>query len=157
MLFLHLQGRVVKRGGVFRSMLRGLFWPFGIVVRAAANVCSHLTCWLYMRPDTASNLQVRAYRGFWWVLGFRQPQEKALVNPAVSSPGRQNLAGRKRLRRVTRVLLSILPRWVQSALGYPVSSSIGRSLSPGMNGCVFSEYSIARSPFHQCLVRACST
>lgn len=78
---------------------------------------------------------MRAYRGFWWVLGFRQPQQKALVNPAVSSPGRQNLAGRKRLRRVTRLLLSILPRWVQGALGYPVSSSIGRCLSPGIMDC----------------------
>ncbi|XP_035509947.1 oogenesis-related [Morone saxatilis] len=96
---------VVRRDGVFHSMLRGLFWPFGIVVRA--------------------------YRGFWWVLGFRQPQETALVSPPeVSSPGRQSLAGRKRLRRVTRLLLSILPRWVQGGLGYPVSSSIGRSLSP---------------------------
>nr|XP_046248438.1 oogenesis-related isoform X1 [Scatophagus argus] len=98
------EDRVVRRDGVFRSTLRGLFWPFGIVVRA--------------------------YRGFWWMLGFRQPQEKALVCPAVSSPGRQSLAGRKRLRRVTRLLLSILPRWLQARLGYPVSSSIGRSLSP---------------------------
>uniref|UniRef100_UPI0037E80CFF oogenesis-related n=1 Tax=Semicossyphus pulcher TaxID=241346 RepID=UPI0037E80CFF len=95
---------VVRRDGVLRSMARGLFWPFGIVVRA--------------------------YRGFWWVLGFRQPQEKPLASPAISSPARQSLAGRKRLRRVTRLLLSILPRWVQGALGYPVSSSIGRSLSP---------------------------
>lgn len=66
------------------------------------------------------------------MLGFRQPQETALVSHAVSSPARQSLAGRKRLRRVTRLLLSILPRWVQGALGYPVYSSIGRTLSPGM-------------------------
>ncbi|XP_070765734.1 oogenesis-related [Enoplosus armatus] len=98
------EGGVVRGDGVFRSVLRGLFWPFGIVVRA--------------------------YRGFWWVLGFRQPQEKTLVSPAVPSPARQSLAGRKRLHRVTRLLLSVLPRWVQGALGYPVSSSIGRSLSP---------------------------
>ncbi|XP_044055643.1 oogenesis-related [Siniperca chuatsi] len=98
------EGRVVRRDGAFRSILRGVFWPFGIVVRA--------------------------YRGFWSVLGFRQPQERALVSPAISSPTRQSLAGRKRLHRVTRLLLSILPRWVQGALGYPVSSSIGRSLSP---------------------------
>ncbi|XP_045905852.1 oogenesis-related isoform X1 [Micropterus dolomieu] len=96
--------RVVRKDGVFRFMLRGLLWPFGIVVRA--------------------------YRSFWWMLGFRQPQERPLVSPSVSSPARQSLAGRKRLRRVTRLLLSILPRWVQSGLGYPVSSSIGRSLSP---------------------------
>ncbi|XP_030288242.1 oogenesis-related [Sparus aurata] len=98
------EDRVVKRDGVFRSVLRGLFWPFGIVVRT--------------------------YRGFWWVLGFRQPQEKVPASASVSSPGRQSLAGRKRLHRVTRLLLSVLPRWVQGALGYPVSSSIGRCLSP---------------------------
>lgn len=71
--------------------------------------------------------QVRACRGFWWVLGFRGPQDKTVI----TSPGRQNLAGRKRLHRVTRLLLAILPQWLQSALGYPVSSTIGRSLSPG--------------------------
>ncbi|KAM9358040.1 oogenesis-related [Symphorus nematophorus] len=95
---------VVRRDAVFGSMLRGLFWPFGIVVRA--------------------------FRGVWWVLGFRQPKDKALVSPAVSSPVRQSLAGRKRLPRVTRLLLAILPRWVQGRLGYPVSSSIGCTLSP---------------------------
>ncbi|XP_074523744.1 oogenesis-related [Halichoeres trimaculatus] len=98
------EDRVVRRGGVFRSVVRGVFWPFSVVVRA--------------------------YRGFWWVLGFRKPLEKVDPNPPVSSPGRQSLAGRKRLHRVTRLLLSILPRWLQGALGYPVSSSIGRSLSP---------------------------
>ncbi|CAF94285.1 unnamed protein product [Tetraodon nigroviridis] len=94
------QAGVVTRSGFFSSVFRGLFWPFSVVVRA--------------------------YRGFWWVLGFRGPQEK----PAISSPARQNLAGRKRLHRATRLLLAVLPRWVQGALGYPVSSSIGRSLSP---------------------------
>ncbi|XP_070689002.1 oogenesis-related [Pempheris klunzingeri] len=98
------EDRLVRRDGVFRSMLQVLTWPFGIVVRA--------------------------YRGFWWVLGYRKPQERVLASPAVSSPARHSLAGRRRLRRVTRLLLSILPRWVQGALGYPVSSSIGRSLSP---------------------------
>ncbi|XP_054459344.1 oogenesis-related [Anoplopoma fimbria] len=92
---------VVRRAGMLRSLL---FWPFG--------------------------LMIRTYHGFWWVLGFRRPQEKALVSPPVTSPARQSLAGRKRLHRVTRMLLSVLPRWVQAALGYPVSSSIGCSLSP---------------------------
>lgn len=32
-----LQGRVVRRDGVLRSVLRGIFWPFGIVVRPGAN------------------------------------------------------------------------------------------------------------------------
>ncbi|KAK9519092.1 hypothetical protein VZT92_021842 [Zoarces viviparus] len=95
---------VVGRDGLFRSMLHGLFWPFGLVMRT--------------------------YRGFWWMLGYRQPQESVLRSPAVRSPARHSLSGRKRLHRVTRMLLSVLPRWVQSALGYPVSSSIGRSLSP---------------------------
>ncbi|KAM6921139.1 oogenesis-related [Xenentodon cancila] len=74
--------------------------------------------------------EVRAYRGFWWVLGFRAPQEQVLASPAVSSPARHSLTGRKRLHWVTRLLLSVLPRWGQAALGYPVSSSIGRSVSP---------------------------
>ncbi|XP_031582669.1 oogenesis-related isoform X2 [Oreochromis aureus] len=83
------EDRVVRRDGVLPSLLRGLFWPFGIV-----------------------------------------PKENVLVNPTVSSPGRQSLTGRKRLSRVTRLLLSVLPRWMQSALGYPVSSRIGLALSP---------------------------
>ncbi|XP_055020904.1 oogenesis-related isoform X2 [Boleophthalmus pectinirostris] len=83
------------------------------------------------KTDPAQSDEVRAYRGFWWVLGYRQPKETILGNPQqVSSPGRQSLTGRKRLHRVTRVLLSVLPRWLQSALGYPVSTSIGRCLSP---------------------------
>lgn len=28
----YLQDRVVRKDGVFRSLLRGLFWPFGLVV-----------------------------------------------------------------------------------------------------------------------------
>nr|XP_040039242.1 oogenesis-related [Gasterosteus aculeatus aculeatus] len=108
---------VAGRDGVLRSMLRGLLWPFGLLVRA--------------------------YRGVWWALGFRRPAESEVAvvvvadaagppagPPAVSSPARQSLAGRKRLHRATRMLLSVLPRWVQGALGYPVSSSIGCSLSP---------------------------
>ncbi|KAM8875869.1 oogenesis-related isoform 1-T2 [Spinachia spinachia] len=104
---------VAGRDGVFHSMLRGLLWPFGLLARA--------------------------YRGVWWALGFRQPAQRVVVvvvaagsggPPAVSSPARQSLAGRKRLHRATRMLLSVLPRWVQAALGYPVSSSIGCSLSP---------------------------
>ncbi|XP_008305294.1 oogenesis-related [Cynoglossus semilaevis] len=98
------EDRVVRKDGVFRSLLRGLFWPFGLVVRA--------------------------YRGVWWVLGFRPPREQPAVNAVVSSPERQSLIGRKRLHRVTRLFLAILPRWVQRALGYPVSSSIGRALTP---------------------------
>lgn len=96
-------------------------------------------------PLVSSRAQVRAYRGVWWALGFRRPAESEVVvvvadaagppagPPAVSSPARQSLAGRKRLHRATRMLLSVLPRWVQGALGYPVSSSIGCSLSPGID------------------------
>ncbi|XP_041862583.1 oogenesis-related [Melanotaenia boesemani] len=100
----NVEDRVVRRDGPFRFFLRGLFWPFSLVVRA--------------------------YRGFRWVLGFREPQERVLPNPAASSPARHSLTGRKRLYRVTRLLLSVLPRWAQGALGYPVSSRIGLSLSP---------------------------
>ncbi|XP_072294180.1 oogenesis-related [Eucyclogobius newberryi] len=83
------------------------------------------------QDDQAQSDEVRAYRGFWWVLGYRRPTETILVHPQqVSSPGRPSLTGRKRLLWSTRVLLSVMPRWLQSALGYPVSSSIGRCLSP---------------------------
>ncbi|MED6284357.1 hypothetical protein CHARACLAT_018515 [Characodon lateralis] len=98
------EGRVVRRDGVLRSLVRGLLWPFSIVLRA--------------------------YRGVWWVLGLTSPQERTLSSPGTSSPARQSLTGRKRLYRVTRLLLRILPCRAQAALGYPVSSSIGRSLSP---------------------------
>ncbi|XP_057698143.1 oogenesis-related [Corythoichthys intestinalis] len=91
----------VRRFGLLRTVLRGFFWPFGIVVGA--------------------------YRGFWWVLGFRQT---ARVSPAVSSSARQCLTGHKRLHPITRLLLKILPRWAQGFLGFPVSTAIGCSLSP---------------------------
>ncbi|XP_023149170.1 oogenesis-related [Amphiprion ocellaris] len=102
------EDRVVRTDGVLRSVLRDLLWPLRILARG--------------------------YRGFWWVLGYRQHQETVVVTPAVQSPARHSLTGRKRLRRVTRLLLSILPRWVQGALGYPVSSRIGLSLSPEISG-----------------------
>ncbi|KAF0042265.1 hypothetical protein F2P81_005797 [Scophthalmus maximus] len=92
-----------------------------------------MTCEVHsgaVEQEQARDSEVRAYRGVWWVLGFQQPREEALVSPAAPSPARQSLAGRKRLHRVTRLLLSVLPRWLQGAMGYPVSSSIGRSLSP---------------------------
>lgn len=119
---------MVKRDGVLHSMVRGLFWPLGIVVRSQLLSSGGLFfTFLHIGYKLAGSLsQVRAYRGFWWVLGYRQPQETILL-----SPTRHSLTGRKRLHRFTRLLLSILPRWVQGALGYPVSSSIGRSLSPG--------------------------
>ncbi|XP_029003277.1 oogenesis-related [Betta splendens] len=71
------------------------------------------------------SIVARAYRRFWLFLGFRQPRERALVSPA-----RHSLTGRKRLHWLTRVLLSLVPRWVQRSLGYTRSSSIGRALSP---------------------------
>ncbi|XP_068176397.1 oogenesis-related [Antennarius striatus] len=98
------EDRVVRRTGVFRFLQRGFLWPFGVVVRT--------------------------FRWFGWIFGFRQPQDTAPADLAVTSPGRQNLSGRKRLSRVTRLLLFILPRWAQGSLGYPVSKDIGRTLSP---------------------------
>ncbi|CAB1331470.1 unnamed protein product [Coregonus sp. 'balchen'] len=71
--------------------------------------------------------------GFWWLLGFSPSDKKAFTAPEEddrTSPVRQCLAGHK--RRATRILLAILSRRLQSALGYPVCTSIGRSLSPGM-------------------------
>ncbi|XP_022061526.2 oogenesis-related [Acanthochromis polyacanthus] len=102
------EDRVVRTDGVLRSVLRGLLWPLRILVRG--------------------------YRGFWWMLGYRQPQEIVVVTPVVQSPSRHSLTGRKRLRRITRLLLSILPWCVQGFLGYPVASRIGLSLSPEIRG-----------------------
>ncbi|XP_038134989.1 oogenesis-related [Cyprinodon tularosa] len=98
------EGRVVRRDGVLRSFVRGLFWPF--------------------------SLALRSFRGFWWMLSRSPPEDAPTSISVVSSPVRQNLTGRKRLYRVTRLLLRILPSWAQAALGYPVSSSVGCSLSP---------------------------
>ncbi|XP_069551070.1 oogenesis-related [Brachyistius frenatus] len=103
------ENSVVRQVGVLPSLLRGLSWPF--------------------------RLMVRAYRGFWWVVGFRQSRERIFLSPAASRPpvpglARHSLAGRKRLNWVTRLLLCVVPRWVQGALGYPVSSNIGLSVSP---------------------------
>ncbi|XP_008405342.1 oogenesis-related [Poecilia reticulata] len=93
------EGKVVRRDGVFRSVGRGLLWPFRIVGRV--------------------------FRGIVWAL-----QLKSLSCSVASSPARHSLTGHKRLSRFTRLLLRIMPCWAQAALGYPVSRSIGRSLSP---------------------------
>ncbi|XP_014830450.1 PREDICTED: uncharacterized protein LOC106910625 isoform X1 [Poecilia mexicana] len=96
------EGKVVRRDGVFRSVVRGLLWPFSIVARV--------------------------FRGIVWA-----PQLKSLSCSVASSPARHSLTGHKRLSRFTRLLLRILPCWAQAALGYPVSRSIGRSLSPDVS------------------------
>ncbi|KAL1022996.1 hypothetical protein UPYG_G00035180 [Umbra pygmaea] len=78
-------------------------------------------------------LTMRAFRGFWLLLGFSPSDDQAsaaLGEGDATSPARQCLAGRKRLNRVTRILLAILPRRIQRALGYPVCTSIGCSVSP---------------------------
>lgn len=75
---------------------------------------------------------MRALNGFWWLLGFSPPEIGRI--PAVqpgSPPARQCRTGRKRLRRITRLFLAVLPRRVQGLLGYPVCTSIGCSVSPG--------------------------
>ncbi|KAF6723788.1 hypothetical protein FQA47_019486 [Oryzias melastigma] len=92
------EGAVAPRDGGLRALLRGLVWPFGLVVR----VCSRA----------------------WQLLGFQEP------HAVTSASGPPRPSRRKRLHRVTRALLSVLPRWVQSALGFPGPASIGVSLSP---------------------------
>uniref|UniRef100_A0A4W5QF65 Oogenesis-related gene n=1 Tax=Hucho hucho TaxID=62062 RepID=A0A4W5QF65_9TELE len=103
---------VVKRDSVLTTVLCRLsqFWPV--------------------------RLSMRALRGFWWLLGFSPSDEKAFVPEEDDrpSPARHCLAGRKRLRRATRILLAILPRRLQSALGYPVCTSIGCAVSPEVRG-----------------------
>ncbi|KAG9350577.1 hypothetical protein JZ751_024466 [Albula glossodonta] len=99
---------VVKRDGVLTAVLCQLsqFWPVKFVMRSL--------------------------RGLWWLLGF-SPQEKGPSEPDTESDSptaRQCRAGKKRLRRVTRIVLALLPRRLQSALGYPVCTSIGCSVSP---------------------------
>lgn len=78
--------------------------------------------------------KMRALRGFWWLFGFSTPVKA--ISPAGEEKGgspkeRQCRTVRKRLHRVTRLLLTILPRRVQRALGYPVCTSIGCAVSPG--------------------------
>ncbi|KAL2090279.1 hypothetical protein ACEWY4_014967 [Coilia grayii] len=74
-------------------------------------------------------LVMRAFRGFWWFFGFSAP-EKPLSHAEGDSPARTCPTVRKRLWRATRVLLAFLPRSVRNALGYPVCTSIGRTVSP---------------------------
>ncbi|XP_061636551.1 oogenesis-related isoform X2 [Phyllopteryx taeniolatus] len=82
--------------------------------------------------EQGESTEVRAYHGFWWVLGFRHPKQATQVASAISPPARQSRTSRKRRHPVARLLLSILPRWVQAALGYRLSTAIGCSLSPEM-------------------------
>nr|XP_055074747.1 oogenesis-related [Misgurnus anguillicaudatus] len=76
---------------------------------------------------------MRALRGLWWLFGFSAPV-KAISPSSEEKRGspkeRQCRTVRKRLRRATRLLLAILPRRIQSALGYPVCTSIGCAVSP---------------------------
>lgn len=109
-----------------------------ILISQAPVLTLHLSwiceLWLLKLSDYTSCLQMHALRGFWWLLGF-SPSDEAFVPPEEDdnpSPARHCLAGRKRLRRATRILLAILPRRLQSALGYPVCTSIGCAVSPGM-------------------------
>uniref|UniRef100_A0A3Q1F4A7 Oogenesis-related gene n=1 Tax=Acanthochromis polyacanthus TaxID=80966 RepID=A0A3Q1F4A7_9TELE len=69
-----------------------------------------------------------------WGLWLKVTKPYVVVTPVVQSPSRHSLTGRKRLRRITRLLLSILPWCVQGFLGYPVASRIGLSLSPEIRG-----------------------
>uniref|UniRef100_A0A1A8HZJ0 Oogenesis-related protein n=1 Tax=Nothobranchius kuhntae TaxID=321403 RepID=A0A1A8HZJ0_NOTKU len=97
-------GRVVARRSVFSSLMRGLLWPFGVLVRA--------------------------FRRLWGVHGFQKLPERDSPGLGTSSPARPSLTARKQLRGVSRLLLFFLPRWAQASMGYPVFSSIGRALSP---------------------------
>ncbi|TTK63261.1 hypothetical protein Baya_15652 [Bagarius yarrelli] len=97
---------VGKRDGVLASVFCRIsqFWPVRLVVHGV--------------------------RTLWWFFGFpsirKGPSEKDESSPSL----RQCRTGRKRLGRTTRLLLAILPRRLQGALGYPVCTSIGCSVSP---------------------------
>ncbi|XP_060720228.1 oogenesis-related [Tachysurus vachellii] len=100
---------VVKRDGVLASVFCRIsqFWPVRLVVHGVRNL--------------------------WWFFGFSSPGKAPSAPPEEekSSPSaRQCRLGRKRLGRTTRLLLAILPRPLQRALGYSVCTSIGCSVSP---------------------------
>ncbi|CAL8308834.1 unnamed protein product [Lota lota] len=63
------------------------------------------------------------------MFGFT-PKNNSEVSTTAATPARPSRAGLKRLRRVTRIIMAILPRRLQSAMGYPVPTSVGCSLSP---------------------------
>ncbi|XP_041085062.1 uncharacterized protein LOC121300558 [Polyodon spathula] len=67
-------------------------------------------------------------RNLSWLAGLSCPVED-LGAAEAHTPAliRHCRTGKKRLRRVTRVLLSYIPYRLQSALGYPVPSSIGKT------------------------------
>ncbi|KAF4083524.1 hypothetical protein AMELA_G00142610 [Ameiurus melas] len=100
---------VVKRDGVLASVFCRIsqFWPVRLVVNG--------------------------FRALWWFFGSPSPGTAPSLpsEEDVSSPNaRQCRSGRKRLGRTTRLLLAILPRRLHGALGYPVCTSIGCSVSP---------------------------
>ncbi|XP_051979686.1 oogenesis-related [Xyrauchen texanus] len=99
---------VAKSSGVFSSILCRIsqFWPVSFTMRA--------------------------FRGLWWLFGFSTPV-KAISLPVEekgSPKERHCRTVRKRLHRATRLLLAVLPRRIQGALGYPVCTSIGCAVSP---------------------------
>ncbi|XP_015220854.2 oogenesis-related isoform X1 [Lepisosteus oculatus] len=72
-------------------------------------------------------LVVRALRSLSWL--SRPAGGGVAAETSSPSPGRFCRSGRKRLRRITRLLLAFTPLRLQSALGYPVCTSIGCSVS----------------------------
>ncbi|XP_039620548.1 oogenesis-related [Polypterus senegalus] len=67
----------------------------------------------------------RVLRALSWLAGLSSTVDE--LGPEYSPTFvRQYRSGRKRLHRVTRLLLSFMPYRLQSALGYPVPSSIGK-------------------------------
>ncbi|XP_042605628.1 oogenesis-related [Cyprinus carpio] len=105
---------VAKRGGVVPAIFCRIsqFWPVRF---------------------TVIFLLLRCVLGLWWLFGFSAPVKAispAREDKSGSPKERQCRTVRKRLHRVTRLLLGVLPRRIQSALGYPVCTSIGRAVSP---------------------------
>ncbi|XP_051791276.1 oogenesis-related isoform X2 [Erpetoichthys calabaricus] len=67
----------------------------------------------------------RVLRALSWLAGLSSTIDE--LGPEYSpTMARQYRSGRKRLHRATRLLLSFMPYRLQSALGYPVPSSIGK-------------------------------
>uniref|UniRef100_H3A939 Uncharacterized protein n=1 Tax=Latimeria chalumnae TaxID=7897 RepID=H3A939_LATCH len=74
------------------------------------------------------SLMIKTVRTLFTKVGFLCSEKTVWVNEQYAgSPDRRCLAGKKRLGRVARILLMLIPFQVQDSLGYPVPSSIGQN------------------------------
>lgn len=100
------------------------------------------------KKSIALFIKVRGLQTLGWLFGLSSPI-KTPSTPTTEGRAfpdtRPCRSGRKRLGRATRLFLAILPRRLQGALGYPVCTNIGCSVSPGIyvNFCIAQGYTFA--------------